>query len=97
RRHAELVPNTTGVTVKDLGSSNGTFINGTRVTEGMLAANDSVTFGKVVFQLKSLDATPLRPPVNQAPAPNQTIVRQISVSGGGVSAVMSAARDARPT
>jgi len=32
RRHAELVPNTTGVTVKDLGSSNGTFINGTRVT-----------------------------------------------------------------
>jgi adenylate cyclase len=88
RRHAELVPNTTGITVKDLGSSNGTFINGTRVTEGILAANDSVTFGKVVFQLKSLDATPLRPPGNQAPAPNQTIVRQVSVSGG-LPAVMS--------
>jgi len=97
RRHAELVPNTTGVTVKDLGSSNGTFINGTRVTEGMLAANDSVTFGKVVFQLKSLDATPLRPPVNQAPAPNQTIVRQISVSGGGMPAVMSPSASGSPS
>jgi adenylate cyclase len=97
RRHAELVPNTTGVTVKDLGSSNGTFINGTRVTEGMLAANDSVTFGKVVFQLKSLDATPLRPQANQAPAPNQTIVRQVSVSGGGMPAVMSPSASGSPS
>src|SRR4029453_18619984 len=96
RRHAELVPNTTGVTVKDLGSSNGTFINGTRVTEGTLAANDSVTFGKVVFQLKSLDVTPLRPPASQAPAPNQTIVRQVSVSGG-MPAVMSPSASGSPS
>jgi adenylate cyclase len=83
RRHAELVPTANGVTVKDLGSSNGTFINGTKVTEGTLAANDSVTFGKVVFQLKSLEATPFRPPTGPAPPqPNQTIVRQVSVSGG---------------
>jgi adenylate cyclase len=81
RRHAELVPGKAGVSVKDLGSSNGTFINGTRITEGNLAANDSVTFGKVVFQLKSLDATPLRPGP-AAPQPNQTIVRQVSVSAG---------------
>ena len=65
RRHAELVLSPTGVTVKDLGSSNGTFINGARVTEGTLAANDSVTFGKVVFQLKSLDATRFDPPGHQ--------------------------------
>src|SRR4029450_4705881 len=60
RRHAELVPHSNAVTVKRLGSSTGTFINGPRVTEGTPAANDSVTFGKVVFQLKSLDVTPLR-------------------------------------
>ena len=43
-----------GVQVKDLGSSNGTCINGARVTAGRLKPNDSVTFGKVLFQLKDL-------------------------------------------
>jgi adenylate cyclase len=91
RRHAELRLTPNGLHVKDLGSSNGTFINGARVTEGSLAANDSVTFGKVVFQLKSLEVTPIRSVpshiVNQAPG--QTIVRKISVSSSGLPAVMS--------
>jgi adenylate cyclase len=90
RRHAELRPGKAGISIKDLGSSNGTFINGARVMDAMLSANDSVTFGKVVFQLKSTDATPLRP-LHTGPAiqpPGGTIVRQISVSGG-VPAVMA--------
>jgi adenylate cyclase len=83
RRHAELRVARGGVSVKDLGSSNGTFINGTRVTEGMIEANDSVTFGKVVFQLKSLEATPFRPITGQnLQQPGGTIVKQISMSGG---------------
>jgi len=84
RRHAEIRPTPLGVSVKDLGSSNGTFINGARVTDGLLTPNDSVTFGKVVFQLKSTDATPHRPiPTGGAFAPpGGTIVKQISVSGG---------------
>ena len=52
RRHAELVVENDGVKVKDLGSSNGTCINGNRVKAGRLALNDSVTFGKVLFQLE---------------------------------------------
>ena len=52
RRHAELTVETDGVQVKDLGSSNGTCINGNRVTAGRLNPNDSVTFGKVLFQLE---------------------------------------------
>src|SRR5689334_19200123 len=50
RRHAELVATGDVVTVKDLGSSNGTYINGRRVTTGRLSANDTITFGKVGFQ-----------------------------------------------
>src|SRR5882724_5374879 len=57
RRHAELIVGADGVQVKDLGSSNGTCINGSRVSAGRLHPNDSVTFGKVLFQLKEL-----RPP-----------------------------------
>ena len=51
RRHAELIVSADGVEVKDLGSSNGTCINGARVTGGHLALEDTVTFGKVAFRL----------------------------------------------
>src|SRR5512143_1488818 len=81
RRHAELRAGKDGVQVRDLGSSNGTFINGTRVTEGMIEPNDSVTFGKVVFQLKSLE-TASRPITASHPNAGGTIVKQVSVSGG---------------
>src|SRR5829696_621321 len=60
RRHAELTVAADGVQVKDLGSSNGTCINGARVTAGRLSPNDSITFGKVLFQLKDHNSGPSR-------------------------------------
>ncbi len=81
RRHAELTVGADGVHVKDLGSSNGTCINGRRVAAGRLAPNDSVTFGKLVYQVQAVrgpqDAAP-PPPVSGAPA-GGTIVRQVRV------------------
>ena len=84
RQHAQLTVQNGGVQVKDLGSSNGTFINGARITEGNLAPNDSVTFGKVVFQLKSIEATPHRsmPTGPGIQAPGATIVRQVAPGTG---------------
>jgi adenylate cyclase len=93
RRHAELIVGTDGVQVRDLGSSNGTCINGTRVTAGRLHPNDSITFGKVLFQLKEL-----RPgarvsggaaPRPSNPALGDTIVRQLEVSGQGPTGITS--------
>ncbi|HXW97830.1 MAG TPA: adenylate/guanylate cyclase domain-containing protein [Gemmatimonadales bacterium] len=81
RRHAELKPSKAGVHLKDLGSSNGTFINGERVTEGTLEPGDSVTFGKVVFQLKSPDQTGRHSATGQnQPHPGGTIVKQVAMS-----------------
>jgi adenylate cyclase len=98
RRHAELTVQAGGVHVKDLGSSNGTCINGARITEGRLAANDSVTFGKVTFRLVS-GAGPA--PMLQRPAiaveggpPGGKIVRQLVVSGGAPPGITS--RDGPP-
>jgi pSer/pThr/pTyr-binding forkhead associated (FHA) protein len=51
RRHAELTVGPEGVEVRDLDSSNGTCINGTRITSGQLSVNDTITFGKVLFRL----------------------------------------------
>ena len=82
RRHAELTAGPDGVEVKDLGSSNGTCINGSRVTGGRLQLNDSVTFGKVVFRLRGQSASPAEPAPFEPPLAGSEIVRQLQVSGG---------------
>ena len=95
RRHAEIVLTDSGVRVTDLGSSNGTFLNGAKITEAEAGANDVVTFGKVAFRVKEVTAPAPRPQVVAAPpdfaspkpgskggAAGGTIVRQLPVSGG---------------
>ncbi len=57
RRHAELTATDHGLTIRDLGSSNGTSINGARVTNGHVVPGDTVVFGKVAFQLLPNEAT----------------------------------------
>src|SRR5580704_1449236 len=56
RRHAELVtsPDGAGVEVRDLGSSNGTYVNGARVEIARVLSGDVVSFGKVPFRLTQL-------------------------------------------
>ena len=56
RRHAELTARADGVQLKDLGSSNGTFVNGAKVMSGRIQAEDTVTFGRVMFHLKAPSA-----------------------------------------
>src|SRR5881296_2839428 len=102
RRHAEVALTDGGVRVKDAGSSNGTFLNGARITEGIAAENDVITFGKVAFRVKEVTTPAARPqvvpplPVSGefavAKAAGGTIVRQLPVSvSGGVPAIVTAA------
>ena len=46
RHHARLIPTAQGVQLQDI-SSNGTFVNGQRITEAYLRENDVVTIGNV--------------------------------------------------
>ena len=83
RRHAELSLVAGGVKVTDLGSANGTFVNGEKITDRTARGGDVVTFGKVIFKLQ--DSAPPRPiPAGIAGAPaGATIVR--SIKGGSTS------------
>ena len=49
--HAELIVKNSGVTLKDLGSTNGTRVNGEDITETKLQTGDQVSIGdyKLVF------------------------------------------------
>ena len=46
RRHAELVRGEAGIGVRDLGSLNGSYVNGERVEEHPLATGDEVQIGR---------------------------------------------------
>ena len=85
RRHAEVIWDGTGVHVKDLGSSNGTFLNGVKVEAAKLSPGDIITFGKVPFRLKEITGD-VRPSAANTPssfgpavASGATIVRALPV------------------
>jgi hypothetical protein len=46
RQHCRLIVDRAGLTVEDSGSTNGTFVNGTRVDRATLSAGDEVIVGK---------------------------------------------------
>ena len=105
RQHAELLLTDGGVRIKDLGSSNGTFLNGARITEAVAGDSDVVTFGKVAYRVKAVSAPAPRPqvvPSFQTPKPGAamggTIVRQLPVSAsGGVPAIVDATPSVSPS
>jgi pSer/pThr/pTyr-binding forkhead associated (FHA) protein len=84
REHCELVTDEDSVTVRDLNSSNGTYVNATRVKEAELAPGDLLAVGSNVFAVRIdgfpkiidaasayLEGTPPSPtPVPVAPSPN---------------------------
>ena len=48
-RHARIERRQNGFVIRDQGSRNGTFLNGSRITEASLAINDRISFGEAVF------------------------------------------------
>ncbi|HEX7569552.1 MAG TPA: FHA domain-containing protein, partial [Verrucomicrobiae bacterium] len=63
--HAEILMRGTGILVRDLNSTNGTFLNGDRITEVVLKPGQILRFGQV--ELKIDDGQPVSAP--PAPAP----------------------------
>jgi pSer/pThr/pTyr-binding forkhead associated (FHA) protein len=57
RVHARLVPNDTGVQIEDLGSTNGTFLNGKRILHGEARVGDEIGFDTLRFRLLSTAAS----------------------------------------
>ena len=92
RRHAEVTLVNGHVSVRDVGSSNGTYINGTQVTQSTAGDGDIVTFGKVAFKVHQVTAATARPAAKAAAdagfgvKPEATIVRQVPLEAqaGGI-------------
>jgi adenylate cyclase len=82
RRHAELALVDSGLRLRDVGSTNGTFVDGRRVSEAVALPGAQIAFGKVGFDLLDEQAPPVLslPGLSDAPV-DGTIVRQMKVRG----------------
>jgi pSer/pThr/pTyr-binding forkhead associated (FHA) protein len=69
RKHCRVVRSGDTISIEDLGSSNGTFVNGQRITETVLAPGDTVQVGPVVFcvQIDGVPAEEDMAPIFAAP------------------------------
>ena len=111
RRHAELQVDESGMQIRDLGSSNGTFHNGTRLVDGQsirINPGDTLTFGKVAFKVQPLTPAAAYPPpavdatagsTDAAAEPprraSATIVRQLPMRDSHVALAALGASDPR--
>jgi pSer/pThr/pTyr-binding forkhead associated (FHA) protein len=57
RRHCSLTRNGEGILVLDLGSTNGTWINGWRVTQGPLNLGDTLWVARYRYRLEGSSGT----------------------------------------
>ena len=100
RRHAEISGTATAVHVKDLASSNGTFVNNAQIDESDVNDGDIVMFGKVPFRVAFIEPVVVAPVAEAAGGrastavqrPSATILRELAVnkSSGPLSTVFRA-------
>ncbi len=77
RRHAEVRSIATGIEIRDLGSRNGTWINGKRIAKGHARVGDEVGFGGVIFRVMEVGVEPMPSPLNVAVTDaSPTVVRE---------------------
>jgi len=81
RRHAEIVLEDGGPVLRDLGASNGTFLNNRRVTEEDLEAGDQIMIGPIIFTVQ-IDGDPSDSEIIEI---RSKVSSRKQVAGGGAS------------
>ena len=72
--HCELILRESGVTVRDLGSTNGTFVNDQPVTEAELSAGQTLRLGDVELLVENTDVIVAIPTFNRTDLPAPPVV-----------------------
>lgn len=88
RRHAQVRPTPIGLHVEDLGSSNGTFINGKRVQDGLLKAGEELRLDNIRFLLVAPGAE--IPAVSKLAKGNEPEPKKGSSAVGWIAATIAA-------
>ena len=75
--HAEIILRGNDVVIKDLNSTNGTFINGEKITESVLKPGQTLKFGQVEMRLDGKDG-----PIAPTASPTKDAPKKVDASGG---------------
>jgi pSer/pThr/pTyr-binding forkhead associated (FHA) protein len=87
RRHAQVKPSPEGLMVEDLGSSNGTFINGKRVQNGILKPGEELRLDNIRFLLVA-PGTEIPGAARTATVTKQTATKKSGTLGWVVGAIV---------
>jgi pSer/pThr/pTyr-binding forkhead associated (FHA) protein len=82
--HCEVLLNGNAVVIKDLNSTNGTFINGNKITESTLKPGQVLRLGQIELRLET-DATPAAggtPATTPTPSPGKKLDPTMSMTRG---------------
>jgi len=78
RDHAQIVRTKEGLTIVDLGSHNGTFVNGTRIKEAILRDGDEILIGEMLILYQETTAEDIHFSEDDSPLDSKaTIIRPI--------------------
>ncbi len=89
RKHCRLIKDTDALRIEDLGSSNGTYHNGTRVQEAVLQPGDTLQVGSVVFVVQ-IDGVPADDELQPVP---RTSTRQLPADDEAATEATTSAGD----
>ena len=95
RQHAELRADAEGVVLRDLGSSNGTRLNGVLIRQSRAGAGDQVSFGALEFRVARGEREPNPPSQSAVPAvelPPGVVLHALEVRSGAALARVQAER-----
>lgn len=87
RKHAKITTQNDQVIIQDLGSTNGTFVNGEKVKRVRLHEGDRILIGTSIIKLISIDGTTTAPPPSlpgtgsPPPSPKRTVSGARSMAG----------------
>lgn len=82
RKHCRLMADDEVLRVEDLGSSNGTFLNGMRVQEAIVQPGDSLQIGPIVF-IVQIDGVPADDEIQPVtPVAGKAAASQQAAAGG---------------
>ncbi|HEY7544527.1 MAG TPA: tetratricopeptide repeat protein [Blastocatellia bacterium] len=86
RYHAQIVRLGRDFLLQDLGSTNGSYVNGVRVSEQLLNNDDTIQFGKAgpKLQFKQFTETGSQPSIERHPTGTSSLIRSLSNKLDGI-------------
>jgi len=79
-QHCEILLDADGVRVRDIGSTNGTYINGEQITDAPLEQGATLHVGEVEMELEAVKATISIPKIEQPQVPRPQVLEDGSLS-----------------